>query len=87
MPSMVAGSAARLLTVWTLEPKLSLWARHAENPNMAGGSPLPCIIIHHIICSWMPRRGLRYTLLVISFRRPASTHLWWVLWNLCAPQW
>ena len=42
VPSMVAGSAARMSTVWTLEPKLSLWARHAENPNMAGESALPC---------------------------------------------
>ncbi|CAK0782888.1 hypothetical protein CVIRNUC_006083 [Coccomyxa viridis] len=42
VPSMVAGSAARMSTVWTLEPKLGLWARHAENPNMAAAQlPMP----------------------------------------------
>ena len=48
MPSMIAGSATRMSTVWTLEPKLSLWARHAENPNMAGESALSCRVITYL---------------------------------------
>ena len=37
-PTALAGTPARLQTVWTLESPESLWARHAENPNMAGAA-------------------------------------------------
>ena len=46
VPSMLAGSAARASTVWTIEPVDTLWARHAENPNMAGAhlrTRKPCV--------------------------------------------
>ena len=66
MPSMIAGSAACMSTVWTLEPKLSLWARHAESPNMAGESALSCRVMTHLIHSFSAYRGARYTLLDIG---------------------
>lgn len=37
-PTQLVGTPARAQTVWTLESPKSLWARHAENPNMAGDS-------------------------------------------------
>ena len=79
MPSMVAGSAARMSTVWTLEPKLSLWARHAENPNMAGESVLSCRVIWYLLYSLRAYRGVRYTLLDKSPEQPTSASLRLVL--------
>ena len=78
MPSMVAGSAARMSTVWTLEPKLSLWARHAENPNMAGESVLSCREVRYLICSLRAYRGVRYPLLDNSPEQPPSTSWRWM---------
>ena len=72
MPSMVAGSAARMSTIWTLEPKLSLWARHAENPNMAGEFALSCRVVPYLIHSLSAYRGARYTLMAVGLERPTS---------------
>lgn len=34
-PTMLAGSPSRAVTIFSLEAKEALWARHAENPNIA----------------------------------------------------
>ncbi|BDA45757.1 Tubulin-tyrosine ligase-like protein 12 [Coccomyxa sp. Obi] len=39
-PTMLAGSPSRAVTIFSLEAKEALWARHAENPNIAV-VPLP----------------------------------------------
>lgn len=85
MPSMVAGSAARMSTVWTLEPKLGLWARHAENPNMAGESALSCRMRHHLILQLGAIQRSQEHPTGHFFEQPASASQRWVLWSAQTP--
>ncbi len=39
---MLAGSPSRAVTLFTLEPKDTLWIRHGEDPNIAGEQYLVC---------------------------------------------